>query len=317
VLTSLAALASFALPGAIGSAEAAGSPPSLQATVAAANRLSDRIDFFGQQYDALRSQLSEARAEVKIARETVLRDKQALGAGEAAVARIAAGGYMAGSIDPTVQLLQGDNPQEMLNKVSIMIQLGHEQGGTLSLLQSAEAAANRASKTAAQEAARANALSAQLSKKVAEIQAEENVLNSSAYAQALAIYNKTGTYPAVALQGNSAGVQAVRWALTQVGKPYVWGGAGPDGYDCSGLVMKAYEQVGISLGHYTGSQWNEGEHVSRDQLQPGDILFFFQNLDHEGLYIGNDLMIDAPTFGVPVHVERPFWYAFDGAVRVV
>jgi cell wall-associated NlpC family hydrolase len=318
ILVGAAVLASAAIPAGIGIADpGGGTPASLQAKVAAANRLSNEIDVLGQQYDELRIQLTQAREESKTARVTALRDERALSAGQAAVARIAAEGYMNLGFSPTLQLLQSANPQQLLNRASIMLQLNHQQGATVNLLAEAEAAAARAVQTAKQEALLAVRLSAAMAKKVAQIQAKEAVLNSAAYAQALAIFQKTGSYPAVAVRGDTLGEQAVRWALTQVGKPYVWGAAGPDAYDCSGLVMWAYAHVGISLGHFTGWQWNEGEHVSRSQLQPGDIVFFFADLGHEGMYIGNGLMVDAPTQGVPVHVEPVFWSAYVGAVHII
>ena len=318
ILASAATLASLTLPSSVGSADPAPTPAGLKATIAAANRLSNQIDSLGQQYDALRIQLTEARAQSKVARQTALRDQRALGAGQAAVARLAAEGYMQDGLNnPTLQLLQSTDPQQLLNRASIMAQLNHEQGGTVSLLAEAEAAASRATQTAAQEAAQAAKLSAAMSKKVAEIQAKENLLNSSAYAQALAIFQQTGTYPNVAVRGDSLGAQAVRWALTKVGDPYIWGAAGPNAFDCSGLVMWAYAQVGISLAHFTGDQWNEGQHVSRSQLQPGDIVFFFADISHEGMYIGNGLMVDAATQGVPIHVEPVFWGAYVGAVHVI
>jgi cell wall-associated NlpC family hydrolase len=317
ILACAATLASFALPAGISSADPAGKPTGLQATIAAANKLSSQIDVLGQEYDALRIQLTEARAESKIAHQTALRDQRALGAGQAAVAQLAAQGYMDLGFSSTLQLLQTSNPQQLLNRASIMLQLSHEQGGTVNLLAEAEAAAKRATATANQEALLAVKLSAAMSKKVAQIQAKDNVLNSSAYAQALAVFQRTGSYPNVAVRGNSLGAQAVRWALTKAGDPYVWGGAGPSVFDCSGLVMWAYAQVGISLPHFTGAQWGVGEHVSRSQLQPGDIVFFFADISHEGMYIGGGLMIDAPTQGVPVHVEPVFWSAYVGAVRII
>jgi peptidoglycan DL-endopeptidase CwlO len=318
ILASAATLASLVLPAGIGSAEPGpATPASLKALVAAANRLSNQIDALGQQFDALRIQLAQARAESKSARQTAQRDQRALSAGQAAVARIAAGGYMNDGFNPTLQLLQSTDPQELLNRTSIMLQLGHEQGGTVNLLAEAEAAANRATKTANQEALLADQLTKAISKKVAQIQAKENILNSAAYAQALAIFQKTGSYPNIAVRGDSLGAQAVRWALTRVGDPYVWGAEGPKAFDCSGLVAWAYAQVGISLTHFTGAQWNEGVHVSRDQLQPGDILFFFPDIHHEAMYIGSGLMVAADTQGVPIHVEPVFWSAYVGAVHIV
>jgi peptidoglycan DL-endopeptidase CwlO len=316
IVASAATLASFALPSGIGSAASAGTPTSLQKTVAEANSLSNQIDVLSQQYDALRIELNEARSEAAIAKETGQRDQQALGAGQAQVAQIADQGYMMGSFNPTIELLQSPDPQEFLNRASIMEQLAYQQGGTVSLLASAEAAADRAKKTAAQAEKQATGLAAAMSKKVNEIQAKENVLNSSAFSQALAIYDRTGSYPNIAVTGDSLGEQALRWALSRLGDMYVWGAAGPTTFDCSGLVMWAYAHVGISLEHFTGDQWDEGEHISRSQLEPGDLVFFFADISHVGMYIGNGLMVDAPTFGQPVQIQ-PLLPEYVGAVRIV
>ena len=315
ILASAATLVSLALPSGIGSADSAGTP-TLQATVAQANALSNQIDVLGQQYDALRIELNEARSEAAIARQTAQRDEQALGAGQVQVARIAAQGYMTGSFNPTMELLQTPDPQDFLDRASIMTQLTYEQSGTMSLLASAEDAANRAKQTAAQEESQATKLAAAMSKKVSQMQAKEDVLNSSAFSQALAIYDRTGSYPNIAVNGDSLGEQALRFALSKLGDEYVWGGAGPDVFDCSGLVMWAYAQVGISLEHFTGDQWNEGEHISRSQLEPGDLVFFFADISHVGMYIGNGLMVDAPTFGQVVQIQ-PLLPEYVGAVRIV
>jgi peptidoglycan DL-endopeptidase CwlO len=317
ILASAATLISFVLPSGIGNADSAGTPKSLQATVSEANVLSNQIDELGQQYDALKIQLTEAREEAAIAKETAQRDQQALGAGQAQVGQLAAAGYMMGGFDATIQLLQNPNPQQFLNRASIMVQLQYQQGGTMSLLQSAEDAANRAKKTATQEEAQATTLSAAMSKKVSQIQQKEDVLNSSAFSQALQIFDQTGSYPNIQVSGDTLGEQALRFALSRIGDPYVWGGAGPDDFDCSGLVMWAYAHVGISLAHFTGDQWNEGEHVSRSQLEPGDLVFFFADISHVGLYIGNGMMVDAPTFGQDVQIQPVLWDVYVGAVRIV
>jgi peptidoglycan DL-endopeptidase CwlO len=316
ILASATTLVSLAMPSGIGSAASAGTPTSLQKTVAEANALSNQIDELGQQYDALKIELNEARSEAAIAKETGQRDEQALGAGQTQVAQIADQGYMMGSFNPTIELLQSPDPQEFLNRASIMMQLAYQQGGTVSLLATAEAAANRARQTAAQEEKQATELAAAMNKKTSEIQDRENVLNSSAFSQALGIYDRTGSYPNIAVTGDSLGEQALRWALTRLGDEYVWGGAGPNVFDCSGLVMWAYAHVGISLEHFTGDQWDEGEHISRSQLEPGDLVFFFADISHVGLYIGNGLMVDAPTFGQPVQIQ-PLLPEYVGAVRIV
>jgi cell wall-associated NlpC family hydrolase len=105
-----------------------------------------------------------------------------------------------------------------------------------------------------------------------------------------------------------------------LGVPYVWGGASPSGFDCSGLTMYAYAQVGISLPHFTGAQWTAGPHVSSDQLAPGDLVFFTPSLGHMGMYIGGGSFIHAPRTGDVVKISSLSdpWYVsqYQGAVRV-
>ena len=115
---------------------------------------------------------------------------------------------------------------------------------------------------------------------------------------------------------SSQGDIAADFALSQMGKPYQWGAAGPSTYDCSGLAMVAWAHAGVSILHYTGDQWNEGTHVSRDELEPGDLVFFYADISHVGLYLGDGLMVDAPSFGQDVMVQKIDWGIFVGAVRV-
>jgi cell wall-associated NlpC family hydrolase len=99
---------------------------------------------------------------------------------------------------------------------------------------------------------------------------------------------------------NYQGVVGV--ALSYVGVPYVWGGASPGGFDCSGLVMYAYAQVGVSLPHSSYAMWNVGVPVPADQLQPGDLVFF-NGLGHVGLYVGGGYYVQAPHTGSVVQVS--------------
>ena len=94
----------------------------------------------------------------------------------------------------------------------------------------------------------------------------------------------------------------VQAALTQVGSSYVWGGAAPGGFDCSGLVMWAFQQAGISLPHSSQALAHGGQPVSLGDLQPGDVLTFYSDASHAGIYIGDGMMIHSSTYGVPVRV---------------
>jgi cell wall-associated NlpC family hydrolase len=109
-------------------------------------------------------------------------------------------------------------------------------------------------------------------------------------------------------------------AMSQLNTPYVWGGAAPGGFDCSGLVMWAYAQVGVSLPHSSYAQYGYGVPVSKDQLQPGDLVFF-DGLGHVGIYIGGGQFVHAPHTGDVVKISSlsEDWYAstYVGARRIL
>jgi cell wall-associated NlpC family hydrolase len=129
--------------------------------------------------------------------------------------------------------------------------------------------------------------------------------------------------PLPALRGNPIGLQAVAMAERFLGVPYVWAGASPGGFDCSGLTMYVYGLLGIHLTHFTGSQIYEGRPVASSQLQPGDLVFFYPDANgvphHEGMYIGNGQFIHAPHTGDVVKIsslfETRYGLSYVGAVR--
>lgn len=325
IVAAVLGVLSLVLPDAVGNAQSAlrgpdhpaAPQPDLNQLVAQAKALQRQIDQLSEQYDGLRVQLATAKKTAKIAQQTAARDSRALVSGQHRVGQIAAASYEQGGFDPTLQFATSSDPQSFIDRASIMNHLQTVNGQVVSSLQAAEAAALRARETSQQQEARVNKLVGQIDQKRNQIQAKITKIDSSAYSQALSIASRTGTFPDIAIPGgNSVGAEALRYALSKQGDPYVWGAAGPNEFDCSGLVMWAYAQVGISLPHYTGDQYNAGEHVSQDQLEPGDLVFFYPDISHVGMYIGNGMMIDAPDFGVPVHVEEVYWNVYAGAVRI-
>ncbi len=318
VLAAALTAASVILPSDLGSAAQRTPPPSLKSLISQAKQLTSQINALSEQYDGLRIELTQAREEEQTAAATAARDAGQLGAGQAQVGHLAAESYMNGSVDPTLQLISSSDPQVVVDRAAIIQQLDQQKGAQVSALTTAENTARRARQAAEQQAGVVSSLVKQMQAKTGAIRAKINKLNSAAFKQAMASFSKTGKFPLISLPGgNTLGEQALRAALSRRGDPYVWGAAGPSAFDCSGLVMWAYAQVGIHLAHFTGDQWNEGQHISRSQLQPGDLVFFFPDIGHVGMYIGNGLMVDAPTFGQPVQVQPVFWSAFVGAVRIV
>jgi cell wall-associated NlpC family hydrolase len=304
------------LHGGTSQAQTVASTPSLKELVAQATQLSNEVDSLGQQYDGLQIQLAHANSEVRVAEQAAARAEAAMAIGEKAVAQLAATSYMNGGMDPTLQMLTSGNPDLFLGQASTIEQLNNEAGMRVTTLQHQRVTAERAQATAKEEIATASQLKSEINSKVKTINAKLGILNSSAMTQAMAVFSKTGSYPDVVLpEATNVGTTALRAALTQRGKPYVWGAAGPDSYDCSGLVVWAFAQEGISLPHYTGSLWNSGMHVSRADLEPGDLVFFFADISHVGIYLGNNLMVDAPSTGQDVQVQQIF-DGYVGAVRI-
>jgi peptidoglycan DL-endopeptidase CwlO len=290
--------------------------PSLKSLVAEAKQLSHEVDSLGQQYDGLKIEVSHAKSEEHYAELDAKEAEQAMAGSQAAVAQLAAMGYMNGGMDPTLQLLTSGNPVQFLNQASTVEVVDNEAGERLSTLQREQIAAARAQEDARQEVAAVDALTTQINSKVSQINAKMAILDSSEMSQAMVVFKQTGTYPNYPSPiGDSVGAVALRAALTRLGDPYVWAAAGPDAFDCSGLVVWAFAQEGISLPHFTGSLWNLGVHVPEADLQPGDLVFFFGE-DHVGLYIGDGLMVDAPAPGQDVIVQSIDEDPYDGAVRI-
>jgi cell wall-associated NlpC family hydrolase len=120
--------------------------------------------------------------------------------------------------------------------------------------------------------------------------------------------------PAVAALPLPTAARAVEAALTELGKPYRYGALGPSTFDCSGLTKFAYGAVGISLPHSAAAQYQSGRRVNRNQLQPGDLIFW-RGLGHVGLYIGNGKMVHAPRTGEVVTIISIDQGGYLGAVR--
>ncbi|MFI8961319.1 NlpC/P60 family protein [Streptomyces sp. NPDC053493] len=111
--------------------------------------------------------------------------------------------------------------------------------------------------------------------------------------------------------------EALAFARAQIGKPYVWGATGPSSYDCSGLTQAAWRAAGVDLPRTTWDQVKVGDRVATDDLLPGDLVFFYDDISHVGLYIGGGKMIHAPKPGAYVREESIYYMPIYGSVRPV
>jgi len=170
----------------------------------------------------------------------------------------------------------------------------------------------------AQEAARQAELRRELAARIAAQQQQAPAVALSSTVAPVASSSSDSSSVSVGPAPPPTHSSVVSIAEHYLGTPYVWGGASPAGFDCSGLVMYVFAQVGVSLPHSSYAQYGMGSPVSRDQLQPGDLVFF-DGLGHVGIYVGGGSFIHAPHTGDVVKISSiSGWYAstYVGARRI-
>jgi peptidoglycan DL-endopeptidase CwlO len=308
---------SVSLPAAAGNAElrtapkADPKPPSVKEMKAQISKLDDQMEQLTERYNGLRVRLGQAQRAAKVAAGNAARQEKALKAVQQRVGTLAATSYMNGGVDQTVAFATAQDPQEFLDQASTLNYFATQDGTKFQSLAAAMQAAQRARKSAQERATELRDLKSQADSQKTKVEETYNKLRDKIIKRAPA---EIVRIPAIG--GSGKAVQALRAALTKLCDPYVWGAAGPNAFDCSGLTMWAYKQVGINLPHFTGSQWNAGTHVSRSELQPGDLVFFYSDKHHMGMYIGGGKMLHAPHTGDVVRIASMDGRPFAGAVRV-
>ena len=210
---------------------------------------------------------------------------------------------------------------------ALVAELARKQNTTVELINQREAELEAQRQAAAAEAARQAAAAEAARQQAAAEAARRAREQQNSYTPApapAASYDDDDDTPSSGGGGggnSDAAAGAIAWAKSKLGARYEWAGEGP-GYDCSGLVTMAYRSQGIYLTHWSQAQYSEGTRVPVSQAQPGDLIFWNWdggNIDHVAIYLGNNQIIEAPTFGVPVRITSIYgWSAvLPYAVRVV
>ena len=308
--------------------------------------LSEQYDAAQLRADALQTQVAQAAQQVAAAEASANKARSALkmDAVQAYVhggnSPLSSGGAMASA---NQSLLRAEyvnslavNQRDAIDQFRLAAL--QEQAATAQLQQQTTAAQaplaqvsqdrQAAASLAAQLQATQNQVNGQVATLVAQKQAEERAAAAAAAlarmqaaAQAAAARARTVSAPSAVLlagppppPGHGAS-GAVAAAESRVGDWYQWGAAGPNTFDCSGLTMWSYEQVGISLPHYSGAQYADTTHIPISQVQPGDLVFPSDPGQHVAMYVGNGEIIEAPYTGAQVHiVPMGSWFVLAGRV---
>jgi cell wall-associated NlpC family hydrolase len=266
--------------------------------------------------------------------------KSRLATFQVGIDKFAAAMYMGGRTDGMNAIMTAESPQQLIGKLAVQRVIGTAMLAQMATYRATREQAAQAEKESAKSAAdaktaaeQAAAVRASLQSKQSRLQLQIGIVKSQYLAltpnerTALAAPGPVPPPPAELAAapapapdalppgggqpfgpgpgggpGSGQGAVAVQAALTQVGSPYSWGGAAPGGFDCSGLVMWAFQQAGIALPHSSQALAHGGAPVSLSDLQPGDVLTFYSDASHAGLYIGDGLMVHSSTYGVPVRV---------------
>ena len=299
----------------------AAAEPSPETLRAKARRLADKAEKITEQYNGKRIRLRRAQRSAHAANRTAKATRRDLDRVLGQVRSLAATRYINGAT-PDLALLSARNPQDLLDASAMGRHLSDRDTALIRELATARTRHDAALRAAKRRVTDAKNLVDDLADKKRKI----NKLVREVRAKLPDTTPAPGNPPPVHGSGEAAG--AVKAALSQLGVPYSWGGGtanGPSygvaqgsnikGFDCSGLTLYAYAQVGITLPHYTGAQYAQGRHVSQSELQPGDLVFFYSDLHHMGMYIGNGKMVHAPQTGDVVRIAPMTGRPFAGATR--
>jgi cell wall-associated NlpC family hydrolase len=274
---------------------------------------------------AKQGELDKATQDLNAAKDAGVKAAAAENQFRAQVDKFAGASFTSGAqMNKLSALLAGNSAQDFLQRSSALDVLATDKNAALSNLTTAVAQTAAVAQKAADAQARAQAatdaaaklktdLAAQQKSLQAQITQIQAVANQLTAADKAAQRDTGGTIPNIKAPGPAAQT-AINAALSQLGKPYVWGGTGPNGYDCSGLTQWAYRQAGITLPRVAAAQAGYGTPVSRSQLQPGDLVFFYSPISHVGIYLGNGQMVHAPTSGDVVKIS-PLQSNYNGATR--
>ncbi|MEU6464522.1 NlpC/P60 family protein [Streptomyces sp. NPDC046976] len=292
-----------------------------------------------QKYDGAKEQADSGEARLNSLRDEAARKTQKLNSARDALGTFAAAQYRSGDIAPAWQLALSSDPNRYLDDAALAERAGDRQAAAVSQvrrqLQEIErlrgaARVELTSLKSHQDELRRQ--KASVTGKLAEARRLLAELTPSQRDQVTGADDTDGTAPGTASRPadgtrqasaravaapDSRAAAAVAYAFAKLGSPYVWGATGPHSFDCSGLVQAAYRSAGVSLPRTTYAQIDAGRRVSRSELRPGDLVFFYSGVSHVGLYIGNGRMIHAPNPSAPVRVAPIDQMPFAGATRVV
>jgi cell wall-associated NlpC family hydrolase len=287
-----------------------------------------------EQWHAATDAHDTAEADADTAREAVEPAQQAAARAEAQEEQyrgqldvMALATFENGRLDQFDALLSSTSPQNFLDQMSALESLTAEHRVQLQEFEAKVAAARQARADADAAVARARQTADDARRTADDIKARkaaadlritdvERMISRLGPAERAKLLSPDEGPPIGIVLGSGIGAKALAMAATKLGRPYVWGAAGPNRFDCSGLTSWAFKQVGMTLPRSSSAQSRVGTPVSWNELQPGDLVFYYSPVSHVGIYAGGGKMINAPESGDVVRYQTVSRSAFSGARRL-
>lgn len=289
-----------------------------------------------EKYDGIKEQAGTAQRRLNALRDETARKQQKFNSARDALGSFAAAQYRDGGFAPALQLALSSDPDRYLDDATLAERVGDRRATAVSQvreqlreieqlrgaarvqlmsLRSRQAELRRQKKTVTGKLDEARRLLARLTPQ------QRTEVTGDGGAPGRASRSVSDPREVLAQAGSEAdpgtrAAAAVAYAYAKLGSPYVWGAAGPNAFDCSGLAQAAYRSAGISLPRTTYAQIDAGRRIPRSDLRPGDLVFFYSGVSHVGIYVGNGQMIHAPNPSAPVRLAPIDLMPFAGATRV-
>jgi hypothetical protein len=297
------AIGTVLVQGTAGYADPTPAPGVIEAQI---NETWDKVEPLIEKYNAVHEQYVAMQKKVDGLKAQIQPLQMQVDLAMTRVGAISAQAYMFGPGSKLNALMQGSTPDQFVDQLMVLDEVARHEAASVADVAKLRDQYEVQKKPLDDALATLQKQDADLAAQKVAIEAKLKDLN----AMRLAAYGSGGglgnlrPVPCPQVYTGDLGSRAAKFACDQIGKPYVWAAAGPKAYDCSGLTLASWRSVGISLPHNALEQKYATTRISQANLKPGDLVFYYGDVHHVVIYVGNGWTVTAPTYGIPVKMQQ-------------